>query len=204
MWISVNDEIQLRHGTGYRRKKVKLLTRLIELEVETELPDAAVSSKARTSVAPRTVPYAFRVSLGGWAGPYQGASSYVRPVLQRIVQYDATRPPQMYVVRIALCLMFYPSERGQTWRVGDLLERAHIDLPTHHIERFREFVEAALDILERDRIIGGWVYSNDTDLSVRNWLGAWLDWDVVFSERPLRLVSHSPAAVPRTSKTPTN
>jgi hypothetical protein len=184
MWIGVNDEIEQRHGNGFRLKKIKLVSRLIELEVETEFGEG---SKARRDIKPRAVPYAFRLSLGGWAAPYQSESSYVRPVLQKLVQYDVSRIAHLFAVRITLCLMFASSDRGLRWRLSDLLSRARIDLPTHHTDRFRQHIEEALDLLEADRIIGSWVYENDCDLNMRAWLDSWLAWDVVISPRPLRL-----------------
>jgi hypothetical protein len=193
MWAGVNDEIKEKSGRGYRTKKIKLFSRLIELAIET----AADDEKGRPSVASAmplpsilpgdVVPYAFRVSLGEWAKPYRSVSGLLRPVLAKIVQYDASKESQRYAMRIALCLMF--GQHHRNWRLRDLLEKARIELPTHHADRFRETVEAALDRLQADQLIGNWMYANDNggDLPGKRWLEKWLEWDVVFFERPREL-----------------
>jgi hypothetical protein len=190
MWAGVNDEIREKSGRGYRTKKIKLFSRLIELAIETEADDG----KPRTTVTHAVplpsilpgdiVPYAFRVSLGEWAKPYRSVSGLLRPVLAKIVQYDASKESQRYAMRIALCLMFGHHHRN--WRLRDLLEKARIELPVHHADRFRETVEAALDRLQADQLIGSWMYVNDDggELPGKRWLERWLDWDIAFIERP--------------------
>jgi hypothetical protein len=47
------------------------------------------------------------------------------------------------------------------WRVGELLDKARIELPKHHADRFRQYVEDALDRLQRDGLIAHWQYERD-------------------------------------------
>jgi hypothetical protein len=90
IWVAVNDEIQVQAGTRLKAKKIKLISRLVELEIEAEPND--VPSNAPLPMAflsASTVPDAFRVGLGGWAKPYRAVSTFMQAVLATIGQYDA-------------------------------------------------------------------------------------------------------------------
>jgi hypothetical protein len=190
MWAGVNDEIKETSGRGYRTKKIKLFSRLIELAVET----AADDEKGRPSVASAmplpsilpgdVVPYAFRVSLGEWAKPYRSVSGLLRPILAKIVQYDASKESQRYAMRIALCPMFgqHPvtgacaiSLKGR----ASSYPRSRRSLPRDGRSGFRPTA---------DQLIGNWLYANDNGGDLRGKRG--------FSQRVLGLPGNEiPAAV---------
>ena len=189
IWVAVNDEIQVRSGTRSKAKKIKLISRLVELEIEAEQTDTPSNTPVpMTFLNSATVPYAFRVSLGGWAKPYRAASNFMQAILATIGQYDATRETQRYAMRIMLAIMFTQSSHScnnapTAWRVGELLEKARIDLPKHHADRFRQYVEDALDRLQRDGLIAHWQYENgdDSTLPGKRWLQKWLEWDLTLA-----------------------
>jgi hypothetical protein len=186
MWFHINDEVRLRAGRGIRTKKIKLISRVIELEFEEERRDQSPDFLA--SDAKISAPYAFRIGLGGWALPYRAFPAAIRPVLQTIVQYDTTSDTQRTAMRIALFLMFSMPERRGQWGLRELLEKARIQIPRTNTMRFRDMIESALDRLQNDRLIGTWVYANDKPMGYR-WFQNWLGWDVVISPRPLKVVA---------------
>jgi hypothetical protein len=151
-----------------------------------------------------TVPYAFRVSLGGWAKPYRAASNFMQAILATIGQYDATRETQRYAMRLMLAIMFTQSSRTcndtpTTWCVGELLEKARIDLPKHHADRFRQYVEDALDRLLRDGLIARWQYerADDSALPGKRWLQKWLEWDLTIAIPSAHVLANPATAATR-------
>lgn len=186
IWISVNDQIKIKAGRGFKSKKVKLISRLFELEIEEEHlatrgGNDGGMSLALPFVTGHSIPYAFRVALGGWAKPYRLEPSLVQKMLAKIGRYDSTRESQRYAMRIMVVLMFSNPEGRTRWRLGDLIAKAKIDLPKYHAERFRQYVENAFDRLEEDHLISSWQYANavEEDLPGKRWLQKWLDWHVV-------------------------
>lgn len=189
MWAAVNDEIVIKHGRTLRRKRIKTFSRLIELEIEVELDsknDAEMRALTLPSIMPaNSVPYAFNVSLGGWATPYKSASTFVRAALAKIVQFDTSVAHQLFAMRIAIRLMFGNSERRMT--VREVLSQSYIEIPTTKFERFRDSVEKALDVLQTYGLISGWEYDNNDEVALPKykWFDAWTAWNVVFTQAPI-------------------
>jgi hypothetical protein len=150
-----------------------------------------------------SVPYAFRVSLGGWAKPYRAVSTFMQAVLATIGQYDATRETQRYAMRLMLAIMFmhFPRDGNgahSIWRVGELLDKARIELPKHHADRFRQYVEDALDRLQRDGLIAHWQYerADESALPGKRWLQKWLEWDLSIAVPGAHMLAASTAVEP--------
>jgi hypothetical protein len=202
IWVAVNDEIQVQAGTRLKAKKIKLISRLVELEIEAEPNDAPSNAPVPMAfLSASTVPYAFRVSLGGWAKPYRAVSTFMQAVLATIGQYDATRETQRYAMRLMLAIMFMHVPRDgdgdqPSWRVGELLDKARIELPKHHADRFRQYVEDALDRLQRDGLIIHWQYegANESALPGKRWLQKWLEWDLSIAVPGAHMLAASAAA----------
>lgn len=175
--ITVDDTIEVKTGRGFRKKRVKVSSRLIEYAVESEAveiepvegettPQLALFSGGR-------IPYRFRVALGDWARPYRQEPHLVQQILAKIGQYRVEKNDERLAMHFALAFMF--SGGRMKWGVGELLERAKIQLPTHHPDRFRDSFENAHDILARDGLIGSWEYATIRDLPERRWLPTWAD-----------------------------
>jgi hypothetical protein len=129
------------------------------------------------------VPYEFDVQLGSWAHSYLHDPRR-QVLLSKILRYDANIKYERFALRLGLALHFKPS---RTVTVRDLLGMAHIEIARVHPEEFRECFEAAMDILQRDGIIGPWQYVEAKDLPIRKWLDLWLEWNVAISAAPAPL-----------------
>jgi hypothetical protein len=197
MWIAVSDVIKVNSGRGHKKKQIKLYSRVIDLDIEIDegasAPAAASASMPLPFIPPTSVPYAVRIGLGGWSTEYRAVPEYVRAVLARVVQYDATQESQRYAMRFVLTFMF-SGERKKRWKLRELLEKSRIALPLHHADRFRDLVEKTFELLEKDEIIGPWDYANTTELPKKRWLQEWLEWEVAFTP-PASAIPDSPRRI---------
>ncbi len=212
--IFVDETITIKRGRGAQLKRVKVESRLIELEIEREIGDVknvtALPARAKparkgaqpqislftegnndkksTAIAARASeppPYRFRVSLGGWANQFRQQPNLIGSVLRRVGQYRVTQIEQRIAVQIALAIMFQPKLE---WTVGDLLESAKVALPDDHPDRFQKSFDEALDLLKKDKLIADWTYADDCpDLPKYKWFPVWLGYKIHFKPRPRAL-----------------
>jgi hypothetical protein len=190
--VTVSDVIKVPSGKSHKQKRIRVQSRLVEMEIETEDTSSAKGALAKQGLVDvalelpfstiNTVPYAFRINLGGWSKDYREASGVMQTVLSKIGQYDSNREFTRYAMRIMFALMFSRA-RGQTkWPIGDLLQKARIERPTHHFERFRQAIEDGLDRLVADHLIGFWQWAPGTSeesLPGKRWMEKWLKWEIV-------------------------
>lgn len=175
MWVVGRDVVLEKRGTTTRKKKVKLYSRLIDVEIETDDDGSAGMTLPEFGLPNDEVPYGFRVALGGWAQAYIGAG-YVRALLNRIVQYDPKLTVERIAMRVGLYLHFKPLARPT---VAELLEGAKIEIPRVNPERFRDAFEEALDRLTADGILGTWCYRDSAaSLPRYKWFDLWLNWAI--------------------------
>ncbi len=142
-----------------------------------------VAIESQQDLSGRLEPYAFRIAPGEWALHYLGPHSrWTAELLRPVMQYDPDK--QRLAMRLGIYLASQWRIRAATenyaqpWAVRTLLQGAFIELPTANYDRFRQQVENALDRLHADRVITGWEYVGDTDLSPRKWFDQWLNWRV--------------------------
>jgi hypothetical protein len=138
------------------------------------------------------VPYAFDITLGGWASAVIASGGERRAILASIMRYDAKDPAERMAMRLGLYLHFRSSS---ITTVNELLNGANISRPSHHPERFRDDYEDAMDRLAADKIIGGWKYIAETELPRYRWLEQWLRWDVAVTQAPSVIVGAQQNAI---------
>jgi len=182
IWVSIDDEVRVKAGSRLRKKRVTAISRLIEIVVELEKGRIRVRDGDDLELlsAPETeVPYSFKVGLGNWSTIYT-EPTLLHTVFAAIGKYDATQVTQRYAMLIAFSLMFRSDRLRARWRLRELLNEARIELPTHHADRFRQYVEDAFDRLRRDGLISLWEFvdAKEEDLPGKRWLERWLDWEV--------------------------
>lgn len=187
IWVSVRDTIEIGTGRGKRKKPIHVISRLIEIAVESEDEGSAQGRGAPlplpsiVSGEGRDIPYAVRVKMGDWVRPYTEATPpAVRQMLQKVIQYDVATEAQRIALRFSLA-MFFGRVHG-TITVGELLQSSRLTSPTRRADVFKDAVEEALELLTRDGLIGGWRYAEgDEVLPHTRWVGRWLKWTIVFS-----------------------
>lgn len=172
MWVAGRDVVEEKRGKTIRKKRVRLYSRLIELQIEAD-DNLGALELPNIDLASEVVPYAFRVGLGGWNNTYRGAQLYVRALLDRIVKYDPKRTVERIALRVGLHLHFRPAP---SLSVRNLLDGGKIELPERNASRFRDAVEEALDLLVTDGVLGDWSYGSTTELPGHGWAEKWLDW----------------------------
>jgi len=114
---------------------------------------------------PDVMPFSFHVSFAKGADFLLGdGARNIMPFVAMLATYDPRIGVEQKAIRLALTLSFRwhslveDDRTQQQWTVAELLETARIPVPAHHPNRFKEQVEAALDRLKKDGVIGGWRY----------------------------------------------
>lgn len=138
------------------------------------------------------IPYEFEVQPGAWGKAALSAER--RLMLTIILRLDPGNRVQRMAMRLGLYLHFKPSSEVT---VRELLDGAYIEKPQHHMERFRDEFEGALDRLQQDQLIGPWSYVDEAELPARKWLDDWLQWRLSIRETPTRIVASNSQALPR-------
>ena len=175
MWVAGRDVVEEKRGNTVRKKRVRLYSPLVEVQIEAEDKPGALELP-NLNLTSEVIPYAFRVSLGGWSKTYIGAERYVRELLDRIVQYDPKRTVERIALRVGLHLHFKPATLTS---VQQLLDGGKIEIPTRNASRFREAFESALFRLVDDGVLGGWSYAiEDDSLPALGWAQKWLTWNI--------------------------
>ncbi len=177
MWVVGRDVVEEQRGKKVRKRRVRLYSPLIELQIEAD-DTARALELPHVELVREVVPYAFRVGLGGWNNAYRGAQGYMRALLDRIVKYDPKRAVERIALRVGLHLHFRPAPMRS---VGELLAGGKIEVPERNAARFRDSVEDALDLLVQDGVLGGWNYESPSELPQKGWVPVWLDWRVLIS-----------------------
>jgi hypothetical protein len=160
----------LGDGTRYRRgqerprheKAINVTSRLIEVSVESE--DETRSQKrggpirlpAMISADGTDVPYVVRAGIGDWARPYIETPESVKTMLHKIVQYDVNSDAQRFAMRFSLAMMFNRVPEQLT--IAEILQSARLRVPDRRVDKFRDNVEDAFELLARDGLIGSWRY----------------------------------------------
>ncbi len=192
IWVTARDTVEVRSGKGVRKKNINLTSRLIDVAVESEediratKPGGPMRLPSIVSADGTDIPFAVRASIGEWSRPYLETPDYVQRMLHTIVQYDVTKDASRFAMRFALAILFRRVDERVT--VAELLENARIAVPKSHLDRFKDNVEDALELLTRDRILGGWNYEEaDQELPRTRWAPRWMAWSVRLMPTPLAL-----------------
>lgn len=184
IWVAGRDVVDVPHGKTIRKKRVRLYSPLVNVQIEAEDKPGALELP-HINLARDVVPYAFRVSLGGWSKTYIGAERYVRELLDRIVRYDPKRTVERIALRVGLHLHFKPATLIS---VEQLLEGGKIEMPVRNASRFREAFESAMFRLVKDGVLGGWSYAIDDDsLPAHGWTTKWLTWMIAIQPPTIAL-----------------
>jgi hypothetical protein len=183
IWVTARDTVEVRSGRGVRKKNINLTSRLIDVAVESEeevriqKPGAPMRLPTIVSADGTDIPFAVRASIGEWSRPYLETPDYVKHMLHTIVQFDVTKDATRFAMRFALAILF--RRVSDVVSVAELLESARIALPKSHLDRFKDNVEDALELLRKDSIIGGWAYEEiDAELPRTRWSSRWLSWTI--------------------------
>ena len=175
VWVRSTDQVYDRRGRRGKLKTVFVDSRLLEVAYESD-----------TGLFGEEHPYAFRVRPGDWAAPYLGESNRRTALLLRpIMQNDLRTAVGRFAMRIGIYLTMQWRIRAahnnyaQPWELRTLLEGACVPIEDNrrHLERFRDYVEAAIDKLQDDGVLR-WHYVKDSELPERGWFSVWLGWQV--------------------------
>lgn len=183
IWVTV--PVPSRKGS---KRIATQSSQLIVASVESDVPEPQ-KTLPNLEVPGSSVPYSFAIMLGTWATSYVEKQE-ARLILANIMAYDPKNAEERIAMRLGLHLHFRPA---QIVTVREILEGARIDTPTHHLERFRDSVENALDRLKDDGIIGGWAYLEETPLPRYRWSEAWLSWQVAIKPSSFALKTAAPS-----------
>jgi hypothetical protein len=186
IWVTARDTVEVKSGKGTRNKQINVTSRLIEVSVESEdetrsqKPGGPIRLPAIVSADGTDVPYVVRASIGDWAKPYIDTPESVKSMLNKIVQYDVNTDAQRFAMRFSLAMMFNRVSERVT--IGDILQSARLHVPERRVDKFRENVEDAFELLARDGLIGSWKYDvADEYLPKTRWANKWLEWTVYFA-----------------------
>jgi len=186
IWVTARDTVEVKSGRGTRKKAINVTSRLIEVSVESEdetrsqKPGGPIRLPAIISADGTDVPYVVRASIGDWARPYIETPESVKTMLHKIVQYDVNSDAQRFAMRFSLAMMFNRVPERLT--IAEILQSARLRVPDRRVDKFRDNVEDAFELLARDGLIGSWRYDVvDEDLPKTRWVNKWLEWTVAFA-----------------------
>ena len=186
IWVTARDTVEVKSGRGTRKKSINVTSRLIEVSVESEdenrsqKPGGPIRLPAIVSADGTDVPYVVRAGIGDWARPYIETPESVKTMLHKIVQYDVNTDAERFAMRFSLAMMFNRVPERLT--IAEILQSARLRVPDRRVDKFRDNVEDAFELLARDGLIGSWRYDVvNEDLPKTRWVNKWLEWGVAFT-----------------------
>ena len=186
IWVTARDTVEVKSGRGTRKKAINVTSRLIEVSVESEdetrsqKPGGPIRLPAIISADGTDIPYVVRAGIGDWARPYIETPESVKTMLHKIVQYDVNSDAQRFAMRFSLAMMFNRVPERLT--IAEILQSARLRVPDRRVDKFRDNVEDAFELLARDGLIASWRYDvDDEDLPKTRWVSKWLEWVVAFA-----------------------
>lgn len=170
-------------GKG-RRGKRQTLT------LEHAIPLITINERLdKVSLNGERVPVAWQLRPGNWARELEQFTPQYAWMMQGILQLHAHHDANAKRIGRFLVYQYRVREHERSWaqpyRVADLLSGAGIEVDRAHAGRFRERIEAALDVLANPVLMDGpvciqsWRYVRPVAATGRGWLDAWLGTGII-------------------------
>lgn len=148
-------------------------------------------------------PVAWRYRPGPWLAPFLARPNRQTALLARpVLRYDPYH--ERWEKRLGRYLTFHlrmDAKRAAPLirRIGLLLDELRLPVDRRHPERTRARLEAALNRLVRDGVIGGWDYTATAraalaTLSARQWVDQWRELTIAVTASPVVAARYAPLA----------
>jgi len=190
---------------GKRGKKIPLSVRspLIVVSHTVTQPSMIVGEE-------RTLAWYLR--LGDWSAELERITPQFAVTTRALLQLHTQNDAHAFNLGNCLCEQYRIRAHQRSWqqpyRIRTLLADAEIDADRKHAGRFRDRIEAALDVLtspiamQGTPIIERWEYVSFVEPKGRGWFDAWLDCGVIITPPESLITPYTTIARPRRGPKP--